>query len=880
MATKRLALVALLLLCPAILLAQALPGGRIEERGIAKVYGQDPNSTFKADSVLGVFPQDTVEVPVYFLTSETVTKIENRLFWDTDSLTFVEAVMGSAVPDSASFDVTDMGDSVKYVIGAAPAGFAVPSDKPVAKLRFLVSCYGYGESASVKFCDEDDYNNYITGGLDYAPLREDGKVITAWEGYYDAFVGGTHAFVYTGEDSIPIGIYFRQAVPGRLTGMKLLWDPDKLDMQSISAEPAYIDTFTWSMSGDTMLIDVPESNCILPVDTTVTLFNLIFDLAHCDHNDTDAIDILDAERKDECGGTKSLLPAPGVVHTSNFTAEVDIGDINCYDTAEYYQVYFRMDATHPVNKYEFYVDFPADSLEFDSVVGYGSFRKPGADTTGVNNDILHITSGTPTDYDPSQLPSTVFYIKFKRRYEPTVGQVFDLTFNEDPMNVSSVKYFTDYCGYYDAPALDLLDGSITIKEYTGGGGGGCPTLYVWSGGSFVRENTILAACAGGPVTEDVTDYYMLTNPAKASDNGLKFQIREDGAETSEFSGFRLMVVDHPESEPVRVSPDGNVISLGSLYGVAWARDDKGVDITDLVGVKDNVRYISEESGWFDVSFGKLRPEDISSFISVLNSSQPKDPPPIQRSGAGEEATAGAERKLKVFVKTRNDDWSLLAEQDPRSVTIEQATVIDPDLIDSERELVLRYMWKEYYEIDAVEFHEASEFEGESYALPLLKTSRAESGKMLGAAAASGSAPMVLGPGGVIELVFDASGLRPISRGTVRDYIFVATGKYESAGGEQESPSYRDVLMPNYPNPFNPGTNIRYSISSDGHVDLRIYDVRGALVRTLVSEFQPAGEKTVYWNGLSDGGTSAVSGVYFYRLKTPGFTDTRKMILLR
>ena len=62
--------------------------------------------------------------------------------------------------------------------------------------------------------------------------------------------------------------------------------------------------------------------------------------------------------------------------------------------------------------------------------------------------------------------------------------------------------------------------------------------------------------------------------------------------------------------------------------------------------------------------------------------------------------------------------------------------------------------------------------------------------------------------------------------------------------------------------------------------LRIYDVSGKLIRTLVDGPQAAGQKTVAWNGRDDRGRSVVSGVYFYRLQAPGYKKTLKMILVQ
>jgi hypothetical protein len=81
------------------------------------------------------------------------------------------------------------------------------------------------------------------------------------------------------------------------------------------------------------------------------------------------------------------------------------------------------------------------------------------------------------------------------------------------------------------------------------------------------------------------------------------------------------------------------------------------------------------------------------------------------------------------------------------------------------------------------------------------------------------------------------------------------------------------LFQNYPNPFNPSTNISYRISEAGKVQLKVYNILGVEVATLVNEFQYSGDHYVDFksSGLS-------SGVYFYTLTVNNFTQTRKMIL--
>lgn len=103
---------------------------------------------------------------------------------------------------------------------------------------------------------------------------------------------------------------------------------------------------------------------------------------------------------------------------------------------------------------------------------------------------------------------------------------------------------------------------------------------------------------------------------------------------------------------------------------------------------------------------------------------------------------------------------------------------------------------------------------------------------------------------------------------------------EVTGEGQEAVPDVTFLARNYPNPFNPNTTIAFGLEESGFVNLRVYDAAGQLVAVLIDESRKAGRYTATWDGKGRGGTVAASGVYFCRLTTQEFAETRKMILLR
>jgi hypothetical protein len=91
-----------------------------------------------------------------------------------------------------------------------------------------------------------------------------------------------------------------------------------------------------------------------------------------------------------------------------------------------------------------------------------------------------------------------------------------------------------------------------------------------------------------------------------------------------------------------------------------------------------------------------------------------------------------------------------------------------------------------------------------------------------------------------------------------------------------------ALHQNFPNPFNPTTRVTFDVprGRPQHVTIRIYDVTGALVRTLVDDSIPPGRHTREWDGRDTRGNAVGTGVYFCRLEQPGVAATRKMVLLK
>lgn len=142
-----------------------------------------------------------------------------------------------------------------------------------------------------------------------------------------------------------------------------------------------------------------------------------------------------------------------------------------------------------------------------------------------------------------------------------------------------------------------------------------------------------------------------------------------------------------------------------------------------------------------------------------------------------------------------------------------------------------------------------------------------------------------------ELQFETTNLAPgeyywrvkSSNGT-EESIYSSSAKFNVDGivevDDNEIQPIVYSLEQNYPNPFNPTTTIKFSLPESHFVSIKIYNMLGQEVRTLVNEQRNEGNHSIIWNGKDNSGNQLASGTYIYRIKAGDFTSTKKMILLK
>ncbi|RLC50903.1 MAG: hypothetical protein DRI23_06130, partial [Candidatus Cloacimonadota bacterium] len=130
----------------------------------------------------------------------------------------------------------------------------------------------------------------------------------------------------------------------------------------------------------------------------------------------------------------------------------------------------------------------------------------------------------------------------------------------------------------------------------------------------------------------------------------------------------------------------------------------------------------------------------------------------------------------------------------------------------------------------------------------------------------------------------------LENGVYAYYVKALYGSYESEASNEviiELTEANNIIIPentallgNYPNPFNPTTEISFALKDAEKVNLEIFNVRGQKVKTLVNKSMDAGLHQIVWEGLDDAGKQISSGIYFYKMQAGEYNATRKMIMMK
>ncbi|MCK4330799.1 T9SS type A sorting domain-containing protein [candidate division WOR-3 bacterium] len=375
----------------------------------------------------------------------------------------------------------------------------------------------------------------------------------------------------------------------------------------------------------------------------------------------------------------------------------------------------------------------------------------------------------------------------------------------------------------------------------------CPFLYTYNGSEFIEDNNILAGSGNG---EEVTDWYKLMEKPVKDGNRYRLQLREESSEHSFLDRVRLVAIDHPDSVEIFVAPDAGIIPVSSMISSQSVTGENGEDYTDDLLYFDNIYVEANEVEKITADFGEANGGD----YVLLAPSKPKPRLMVEKENESGFEPVG-------FIRGRENP----------SYEVLPLTVSYPEDVN------LRLTFTDVSQrIDFMRFGKRNNAPYHVKPCPLAAATHSEIGSVKQRLLVDDENYAELLPGDTITLEFEVIGIQP---GWIRDFVFVSNGYYimEGDGGTQTATSNIPLIhsLSLYPNPVKNNAIIRFGLPKEEKVSLKVYDVSGREVKTLTDGRLKAGYYTIRLDNMN-----FPSGIYFARLVTDSYEETKKLVLMK
>jgi len=454
---------------------------------------------------------------------------------------------------------------------------------------------------------------------------------------------------------------------------------------------------------------------------------------------------------------------------------------------------------------------------------------------------------------------------------PIIRVLFDVNLPEPPLSKFTPVQFVDEGYFFNQWSSELGDQTIIPALVNGEfevlpvlPPPSCPVLYSYDGSEFVEQNTMLTACEQSDYVDVVTDYYHVAGLVEVDDGVVRFEFREGEDEITYLHDVRLLTIDHSRDTRVACTVDGQVFTYREAVAPLTAVDDRGNDRLASIVAEDGVLFVAEEPGHLVAEFPAGDGGIGINAISKERHLPPWDPGPP----SALEGTMPPPTSLTVEYLDARGSWVAFPAVPPRDGDAHEFVYNEDLRRMQDNKVTIRVAWDGDYSTDVIRQFVPSDEQpitGEYRTRHArVQTTRTEG--------AGESAAFVLRKGDVLQFEFETP---PVGSGLERDYIIVATGRYEPdyevhPGMVPES----FALHKNYPNPFNPATTITFSVPYQTDYTLQVYNIAGQVVASFAGTAEP-GIARVDWNA-----SGLASGVYVYRLTAGSYTDAQKMVLLK
>jgi hypothetical protein len=405
---------------------------------------------------------------------------------------------------------------------------------------------------------------------------------------------------------------------------------------------------------------------------------------------------------------------------------------------------------------------------------------------------------------------------------------------------------------------------------------GCPTLSFEVEGEMVEENPLLISSLDNPGI-DVTDYYLINTPITPNDGEINLTIIEPQTEHTWMDQVELLEVKVNKKEYVAVTGDGEIVNYKKPNHPCTITLNDTLDVTDILSELDSNKF---------------------SFLAGDILQVERNNKHMESGGGEEDLVLGAEssgdpqKKMAGLLKFKNSQIKVIdaiKENEKDDILSFGNFYVRPNMsiictsLGALQNGILEIELNQDIEIDYLTIVKNLKT-ATTRTLDLLSATHSTLGDIKESVKIEDQDYAEIYPDDVINFIFESGHGNPDKKA----YILKSVGRYETdssfvflkgnnltiANNEELIPR-ENKLFNNFPNPFNPVTQIKYSIKEDSPVSLKVYDILGNEIAVLVNSEQPAGNYTVNFDA-----SKLSSGIYLYSISANNFYSVKKMIVLK
>ncbi len=412
---------------------------------------------------------------------------------------------------------------------------------------------------------------------------------------------------------------------------------------------------------------------------------------------------------------------------------------------------------------------------------------------------------------------------------------------------------------------------------------GCPWLIVNQQDTnyFFDNNLLHKSQLPENQGQFITDKYILKTKPGIFDNKFKLDIVETSLDSTVINSIKLYQVEHPAGTILGITPDNQIVYFDSASVIQ-------TDYSSLFDPDYNYTDITSDIQFHNrpIEGSNVEGDSLYHIFSEFKNSTITNPAIIayMKRGVTVPINPGVKDNYSGNININSPNgvtqYPFMRRENPDILIIPHDEGTSQGSVDSihiawDKSFIIKYA-----AVASLDYNSA----GGITELPLVTAFHTSDGDVLYKLSSNDSIYTYVSAGAYLNLEFSTTPL--LSPSSITDYVLEINGQVIAIGSKNKltsklkntnpnSISLTYSLSQNYPNPFNPTTKISFALPKAGFVTLKIYDILGREIKTLVNEIRQDGNYSVDFNA-----SEFSSGVYFYRIQANDFTDVKRMLLVK